>query len=243
MTELLPHLPEDQIASVLVVVAHPDDAEYGLSAAVSHWTRAGIKVSYLLLTGGEAGMQIPPEEVGPMRAAEQRAACDAVGVEDLVILGHPDGVLDDHLALRKDIARRIRQVRPDAVVAGSWDVEVAWGLNQADHRVAGLATIDAVRDADNTWVFRDLATGEDLPKWGTRWLLVHGHAQPDHVIPVDGRDVEASIASLGAHTEYLAALPGHPAPADFLPEALKASGKAGGVEYGVTVKAYRFRQD
>lgn len=169
MTDHLPALPEDQISTVLVVVAHPDDAEYGLSAAVSRWVRGGISVSYLLLTSGEAGMQIPPEEVGPLRAAEQRAACNTVGVDDLVILDHPDGMLHDHMALRKDIARRIRQVRPDAVVTMSWAVEVGWGLNQADHRVAGLATLDAVRDADNTWVFRELATDENLPKWGTRW--------------------------------------------------------------------------
>lgn len=238
MTELLPHLPEESIASVLVVVAHPDDAEYGLSAAVSHWVRQGIKVSYLLLTSGEAGMQIPPEEVGPLRAREQRRACDSVGVDDLVILNHPDGVLDDHLGLRKDIARRIRQVRPDAVVTMSWAAEVQWGLNQADHRVAGLATLDAIRDADNTWVFRDLATNENLPKWGTRWLLVSGDA-PTHVVPVDQIDVDASIASLNCHQEYLAALPHHPAPADFLPEVLTLGGTAGGVDFGVAVRAHQ----
>ncbi len=41
---------------VLVVVAHPDDPEYGLSAAVKERTDAGIEVSYLLLTHGEAGI-------------------------------------------------------------------------------------------------------------------------------------------------------------------------------------------
>ncbi|MGD8213834.1 PIG-L deacetylase family protein [Aestuariimicrobium sp. Y1814] len=242
MTEFLPALPEDQITSVLVVVAHPDDAEYGLSAAVNRWVRSGISVSYLLLTSGEAGMQIPPEEVGPLRAAEQRAACDTVGVEDLVILNHPDGMLNDHLALRKDIARRIREVRPDAVVTMTWAAEVQWGLNQADHRVAGLATLDAVRDADNTWVFRDLATEENLPKWGTRWLLVSG-VEPTHVVPVDQVDVDASVASLNCHREYLAAIPGHPAPAEFIPEMLRQGGAAGGVEYGVALRAYQLIGD
>ena len=242
MTEILPPLPEDQIHRVLVVVAHPDDVEYGTSAAVARWVRRGIHVSYLLLTAGEAGMQIPPEEVGPLRAREQRAACDAVGVDDLVILNHPDGMLNDHLALRKDIARRIREVRPDAVVAGTWEVEVGWGLNQADHRVAGLATLDAVRDADNTWVFRDLATEENLPKWATRWLLVSG-ATPSHVVPVDQRDVDAAVASLECHGEYLAAIPGHPAPATFIPEMLQQQGTAGGVSHGVAFKAYQLIRD
>lgn len=243
MTDHLPALPEDQISSVLVVVAHPDDPEYGLSAAVSHWTKRGVAVSYLLLTSGEAGMQLPPEEVGPLRAEEQRAACAQVGVDDLVILDHPDGVLNDTLAIRKDIARRIRQLRPDAVVTMTWDEVVPWGLNQADHRVAGLATLDAVRDADNTWVFHDLARDEDLPKWGVRWFLVSGGANPSHVIEVDQEDVDNAVASLEHHREYLAALPDHPAPAEMIPAALRQGGEAGGVELGLAVAAYQLRQD
>lgn len=243
MSEPLPAFPEDGIGQVLVVVAHPDDAEYGLSAAVSHWSRAGVKVSYLLLTSGEAGMQVPPEQVGPLRAAEQRAACEAVGVDDLVILNHPDGTLHDSLALRKDIARRIRQVRPDVVVAMTWEAEVGWGLNQADHRVAGVATVDAVRDADNTWVFPELAKEEVLPKWGTRWLLVTGHTRPSHVVELDQDDVSAAVESLRCHREYLASLPGHPAPEELLPELLRAGGAAGGTEFGLAVKAYQLVPD
>ena len=130
---------------VLCVVAHPDDTEYGLSAAVNMWTRAGIEVGYLLLTAGEAGMKRDPAEAGPLRQGEQRAACDAVGVEHLTILGHADGHLMPNLDLRRDIAREIRGYRPDVVIAQNFDVEAPWGLNQADHRAVGLATIDAVR--------------------------------------------------------------------------------------------------
>src|SRR5699024_9474127 len=115
----------------------------------------GIKVSYLLLTAGEAGMRSrPPAEVGPLRAEEQRAACTAVGVEDLTILDLPDGTVEATLQTRRHIARQIRTARPEVVVTQPWELHVGWGLNQADHRAAGLATVDAVRDADNPWVFR-----------------------------------------------------------------------------------------
>ena len=93
-------------------------------------------------------MQRPPAEAGPLRAAEQRNACAAVGVTDLEILDFPDGQLVYGLEIRKAIARVIRQQRPDVVVTTTWEVEPGWGLNQADHRVAGLATVDAVRDAE-----------------------------------------------------------------------------------------------
>lgn len=234
----LPALPDESWSRVLCVVAHPDDMEYGASAAVKTWTRRGVEVTYLLLTSGEAGMQRAPEETGPARAAEQRRACDTVGVRDLVILNHQDGILMPTLELRRDIARVVRRVRPDAVVTGNFDLEAYGGLNQADHRAAGLATIDAVRDADNTWVFRELAEVEGLPKWHTNWILVVGHPEATHAVAVDGEAVAAAVASLRCHEAYLADLPGHPVPEEFIPQILRDSGAAAGTEYAVVFRAF-----
>jgi len=234
-------LPDEGFRRVLCVVAHPDDVEYGTSAAVAQWTTRGVEVAYLLLTTGEAGMQRPPAETGPLRAEEQRAACEAVGVERLTILQHPDGVLVYSLDLRRDIARVIRQFRPDVVVTGSWEVEPSYGLNQADHRAAGLATVDAVRDADNTWVFPELADTEGLQKWGADWLLVSGHSRPTHGVAVSQDAVERAVTSLAAHRAYLADLPDHPAPRDFIPEMLARQGMAIGARHGVLFRGYRLR--
>ncbi len=234
-------LPDADFSRVLCVVAHPDDVEYGTSAAVAAWTAHGVQVTYLLLTAGEAGMQRPPEETGPLREAEQREACRIVGVEDLRILDHPDGMLVYSLDLRRDIARVIRQVRPDAVVTGDWAVELGWGLNQADHRAAGLACLDAVRDADNTWVFPELAATEGLQKWATSWLLVAGSREPTHGVDVSGEPLERGIASLEAHRDYLADIPGHPAPRDLIGGMTAAGGEALGVANAVLFRAHRLR--
>src|SRR5690606_37556019 len=115
-TATLPLLPQDDLRRVLCVVAHPADMEYGTTAAVAAWTSAGVEVTYLLLTHGEAGMAAAPEEVGPLRVSEQRRACAGVGVSDLRVLDHPDGMLEPTLAMRRDISRVIRQVRPDLVL-------------------------------------------------------------------------------------------------------------------------------
>jgi LmbE family N-acetylglucosaminyl deacetylase len=231
---------ETGIERVLCVVAHPDDLEYGASAAVAEWTGRGIEVGYLLLTSGEAGMQRPPEEAGPLRAAEQAQACSAVGVQRLQILDHPDGMLVYGLDLRRDIARVIREFRPNAVMTTVWDVQAYGGLNQADHRAAGLATLDAVRDADNTWVFPDLAAA-GYEKWSTRWLLVAGHSEPTHAVPVSAASVAAAVASLEAHAGYLADLPGHPAPAGFIPDLLAGGGAALGVPHAVALRCHDLR--
>ena len=234
---VLPKLPDRDWSRILCVVAHPDDMEYGASAAVAHWARQGKQVAYLLLTSGEAGMQLPPEEVGPLRAQEQQQACAVVGVETLRILNHPDGMLVYGLDLRRDIARMVREFRPDAVVTANFDIEAYGGLNQADHRVAGLATIDGVRDADNTWIFRELID-EGLPKWHAKALLIAGHPVSTHGVAVDQAAVDASVQSLQSHEAYLADLPNHPDPAVFIPDVLRAGGRSMGEEYAVTFRVF-----
>ncbi|MCK2201108.1 PIG-L deacetylase family protein [Corynebacterium callunae] len=207
--------------SVLVVVAHPDDAEYGLSAAVKEWTDAGIEVSYLLLTHGEAGIQgLDPAETGPLCAAEQQTACDIVGVNNLTILDHPDSMLVYNLELRKEVAREIRIRKPNAVVLSNFEVEAYGGLNQADHRVAGLAGIDGTRDAANPWAQRELLD-EGLQPWSTSLIIITGHDEPTHTMDLNPESVAAGVASLEAHKRYLEALPHHPKPAEFIPEVLR----------------------
>ncbi len=231
--------PDADIKRVLAVVAHPDDMEYGLSGVVHHWTSRGVEVAYLLLTHGEAGMQTDPATVGPLRAAEQRRACDIVGVDRLTLLNHPDGRLMPTLDLRRDIAREIRLFRPDVVATMTWETVVPWGLNQADHRAAGISALDACRDADNTWVFPDLAE-EGLTKWGPNSLIVGGSPTPNYGMALDPADVDAAVASLAAHEAYLDALgPDYPKPDDFLRPAFKGQGEMLGTEDGYVFSAYQ----
>ncbi|MFC3896205.1 PIG-L deacetylase family protein [Lentzea rhizosphaerae] len=229
----LPALPEE-FQRVLCVVAHPDDMEYGVSSAVARWTANGIEVGYLLLTRGEAGMPNPPEETARLRLAEQQAACAAVGVEHLTVLDHPDGVLVYGLDLRRDICREIRRFKPDVVLGSSFEVETPYGFDQADHRAAGLATLDAIRDAGNRWVFPDQTEEPHSP----RWYLQPAFANPTHGVDVTGEPLRRGVASLEAHAAYLAALPGHPAPADFIPKIAAMGGQAMGVEHAVLFRAH-----
>jgi LmbE family N-acetylglucosaminyl deacetylase len=234
----LPALPDEFFRRVLCIVAHPDDVEYGTSAAVAAWTARGVEVAYLLLTRGEAGMDAsPPERTAALRTDEEVAAAAAVGVTRVQFLDHPDGVLEYGLDLRRDIARSIRAFRPDVVIVGSWEVEVFGTLNQADHRVAGLAAVDAVRDAANRWVFRELLH-EDLQPWAVRWLLVSGHDRPTHGVDITGEPLDRGIASLEAHAQYLAGIPGHPAPSALIPEFTALAGRAMGVANAVLFRVW-----
>jgi LmbE family N-acetylglucosaminyl deacetylase len=236
----LPPFPADAFERVLCVVAHPDDVEYGTSSAVAAWTSQGVDVAYLLLTRGEAGMDASsPAETAELRTREQIAASEAVGVSQVDFLDHPDGVLVYSVEMRRDIARVIRRYRPDAVLVGSWDVEFVAGLNQADHRVAGLAAADAVRDAGNRWVFPELLD-EGLEPWSPRWLLVGGSDAPTHGVDVTGEPLERGIASLEAHGQYLAGIPGHPPPRLMISGITAVNGRQMGVANAVLFRAFDF---
>jgi LmbE family N-acetylglucosaminyl deacetylase len=235
----LPALPEETFRRVLCVVAHPDDMEYGTSAAVARWTARGIEVGYLLLTRGEAGMPNHPEETARLRVAEQRAACAVVGVEHLTVLHHPDGVLVYGLDLRRDVCREIRRFRPDVVLGVGYQIETTYGFDQADHRAAGLATLDALRDAGNRWVFPEQVDDEGLAPHSVRWYLVRElGGSATHGVDVTGEPLRRGVASLEAHAAYLAALPDHPAPADFIPTLTATGGEAMGVEHAVLFRAH-----
>lgn len=233
----LPILDDSAINRVLCVVAHPDDMEYGASAVVAEWTSRGIEVGYLLLTSGEAGIRsLAPAAAGPLRAEEQRRACEIVGVTKLAILDFPDGLLEPGLALRERIADHIRRFKPDAVVTMTWDLETPWGINHVDHRIAGLAVVDAIRDADNPWLFRTQRTEEGAEAWAVSLLLVAG-SQDTHAIPVGKQSVDLAVASLSAHKAYLAALPNHVPPEELVTAILGRTGKAAGCDYALGVRA------
>jgi LmbE family N-acetylglucosaminyl deacetylase len=234
MVDLLPTLPEDW-ERCLAVVAHPDDIEYGAAAAIARWTDQGKRVTYLMASRGEAGIDsLHPDEAAPLREAEERAAAREVGVDVVEFLDHRDGVIEYGLPLRRDIARAIRRHRPEVVVTGGFTVRMGGFTNQADHRAVGLAALDAARDAGNRWVFSELLD-EGLEPWGgVRYVCVSGAQDSTHGVDVTGEPLQRGIASLAAHAEYTKGL-GDDAfdPAPFLTWFAKAAGPAIGVEAAV----------
>ncbi|MDA0769596.1 MAG: PIG-L family deacetylase [Chloroflexi bacterium] len=201
-TKLQP-LPEDW-NTALAIAAHPDDLEYGTASAVARWTSQGKKVSYLMVTRGEAGIDaMSPAEAGPLREEEERQSAAEVGVETVEFLGYTDGVIEYGLDLRRDIARAIRRHKPDVIITGNFQVRWAGGgFNMADHRAVGHATLDAARDAGNRWIFPELLEEGHEPWNGVKSILVGG--SPDATHAVDVTDfIDKGVASLEKHRAYI----------------------------------------
>ena len=137
---------KDNIASIdmLVISAHPDDAEFGVAGTVANWTRAGKKVVYVVCTRGEKGTtdrNLTPEELAAVREKEQMAAARLLGVAAVDFLGMPDQGLEDTPAFREKIVRVIRRYRPHTVVSSDPYKRYVW---HRDHRIAGQVVLDAV---------------------------------------------------------------------------------------------------
>ena len=230
--KLLP-LDEDWERAV-AVAAHPDDLEYGAASAIARWTAQGKEITYLLLTRGEAGIDgMDPAEAGPLRGAEEIAGAAQVGVSTVDFLDYRDGVIEYGMALRRDIARAFRKYRPEIVISGNHRLQYSSGkLNMADHRWAGLAVLDAARDAGNRWIFPELLE-EGLEPWdGIRSVLTGGSSNPTHGVDV-GATLERGIASLKEHKAYIAGLSFDFNPEEFLTWGAAAGGERLGVYYAV----------
>lgn len=228
-------MPEDW-SRAIAVVAHPDDLEYGAASAIARWTDQGKEVAYVLVTSGEAGIDgRPPAEVGPQREDEERRSAAVVGVTTVDFLGHADGLVEEGLALRRDLAAAIRRHRPEVVITMNFDL--TWGgvaVNHADHRAVGRATLDACRDAANRWLHPDL--GE--PWAGVSAVYVNAAAETTHIVDVTDT-IDRGVASLREHRAYLEGLGGEFDPDTFLRESAAALGTEAGCTYAVGFRRYQ----
>ncbi len=235
MTEFPPLLPlPEDWTRALAIVAHPDDLEYGAASAVARWTAQGKEIGYLLVTRGEAGIDaLSPEDVGPLREAEERAGAEIVGVQTVEFLDYRDGVVEYGIPLRRDIARAIRRHRPEVVLTVNY--QLTWGgtvLNMADHRWVALAVLDAARDAGNRWIFPELLTEGYEPWNGVRMVCLNSSPQATHAVDVTAF-LDRGIASLLQHQTYLAHL-SHDFDAEtFLRQNAAEVGKRCGHQYAV----------
>lgn len=196
-------LDDTEVERVLVVTAHPDDVDFGASGTVATLTKAGVEVTYCVITDGDAGgfdPAVPRSEIPGIRRAEQRAAAAVVGVTDVRFLGYVDGELVVSHDLRRDISRVIRQVRPQRMLVQS--PERNWQRIQAshpDHLAAGEAAIQAVYpDARNPFAHTTLLNDEGLEEWTVLELWVMSADKADHFVDITDT-FDLKIAALRAH--------------------------------------------
>jgi LmbE family N-acetylglucosaminyl deacetylase len=233
-------LDDNEISRVLVIVAHPDDVDFGAAGTVATWTDAGIDVSYCIVTDGDAGgsdASISRADMAKLRQAEQTAAAKQVGVRDLQFLGYPDGRVEATLELRKDLARVIRMLRPNRVVCPSPERFYARpGASHPDHRAVGSAALDAVYpDARNPFAFPELLGEEKLEAWTVPEVWISASPTPTHYVDIT-QTFGRKMAALRSHASQIA----HP---DELEDRLRGwmtlTAKQGGLPAGHLAESFQ----
>jgi LmbE family N-acetylglucosaminyl deacetylase len=198
----------DRPDRALVIVAHPDDADFGAAGTVARWVMQGTVARLVCCTSGDAGAddaRIDPLELARTREEEQRAAARVVGYEGVDYLHRPDGALDNDLALREQLVRIIRQFKPDAVLSIDPTViihERGW-IQHVDHRMAALAAVDAVYPAArNAMAFPNLVIDEGLEPHTVKGLYLFFTDRPNAWVDISDT-FDTKVAALREHVSQL----------------------------------------
>ena len=202
--------------TALVVVAHPDDAEFGFGGTLAKWARDGWDIVLVVCTDASGGGPDDHRDVTPaarnaitvIRKAEQRAAARVLGLKEVIFLDQPDGLLTPSIELRRMIVRLIRRFKPTRLLCQSpdraWKPNYAIGRHHPDHLAAGAATITAMYpSAQNGWDFPELLQ-EGLFPHKVRELYVVGAPEMGHYEDISDT-LDIKINALREHASQLAA--------------------------------------
>ena len=226
----------------MVVVAHPDDAEWGCSGTVAKWCKDGMEMVYVICTDGSKGTDDPnisPQQLTKMRKEEQRNACKVLGVKEVVFLDYEDAMLEPTLELRKDIVRQIRKHQPDVLIAPQpvRYLEGSGYIGHPDHIAAGEATLSAVYPASrDRHTFPELIEEEGLEPHKVRELLIPSrHQAADKWIDVTD-SLSTAIHALKQHESQV-----DPEDAEKSMRRWRGeTGESNGVEYAEAFKSFQF---
>jgi LmbE family N-acetylglucosaminyl deacetylase len=230
---------EDSVPeSAMVIVAHPDDAEFTVGGTVAKWAAAGCQVTYVVCTDGNAGSVDPdtdPRELGKIRRGEQRAARAVLGVSEVVFLGYDDGQLEPSLKLRRELVRVIRQYKPEVVIC--WDPTRLFTegdyINHPDHRAAAQAALDAAVPASGM----PLLWPEVGPMHRVRQVYVYGHGQSNFHVDVS-ETLDQKIEALKKHASQM----GDWDPTEMVREWSAETGREKGLAHAESYRVFTLEQ-
>ncbi len=214
---------------VLGIFAHPDDPEFSMGGTAALWASQGAAVYYCIITNGRAGSNDPTQDLDELvriREAEQRAAAQVCGVRDVFFLGYEDGTLEPTIALRRELTRLIRRLRPDRVVTGDPTAFFYEGyINHADHRAAAEAAVTAVfPSAPTRPIFPELLA-EGLEPHQVKQLYITQLGEGALIVDI-GTTIETKIEALRQHRSQV-----DPGDGSWIREWAAGTGRAAGIAY------------
>ncbi len=227
----------------MAIMAHPDDIEFSCAGTLIKWIQSGCKVSYVLCTSGDVGIATPGmtrERAAEIREAEASEAAAIAGVEEIIFLREPDGLLQPNLELRKRLVREIRRFRPEAVIAGDPTVVFSSDtyINHPDHRAAAIAALDAVFPAAGQPNLFQEFEFEGLQSHKVRKLFISGHQQNQVLVDIT-ESMPLKLSALRAHVSQFVDWD----PGDMVMEWAKEHAEGTNAQYGEVFRVITLETD
>lgn len=195
-------MPE-KVIKVMVVMPHPDDAEFGCAGTVARWVREGREIIYVVCTNGDKGSSDPDmtsPRLAEIRRKEQLAAANVLGVKEVFFLDYPDGGLEDTPEFRERLVKIIRTFRPDVVMTND---PYRKYMSHRDHRVTGTVTLDAVYPYCRDRLFYPQHEAEGLKPHYVKEIFIWGAEDADTFLDIS-ETFDLKIAALSCHASQLA---------------------------------------
>lgn len=196
--------------SLLAVFAHPDDETFRPGGTLALLAKAGVRVQVLTATLGEAGAcgdppRCDPNELPVIREGELRCACQALGLEEPILMGLPDGQLSslDPKVIQAKIIEVIDIFRPQIILSFG-----PRGLSgHPDHIAIGRSALDVYRQCEDVVAFYSVAVPSSVVE---NVRLPHLNATPDKDIThtIDVSEVwESKLKAIRCHQTQMAESP------------------------------------
>ena len=225
----------------MVIMAHPDDAEWTCAATVAKLCAQGWEVVFVLCTDGSKGSDDPQmtgQKLAQIRESEQRESARILGLKDVIFLGYPDSYLEPTLQLRKDLARQIRRFRPHVVITEppTRDINSRYYGSHPDHLATGEAALAAVfPTARDRLTFPELLDEGLQPHKVREVWIVGGLDGSDYFVDVDGH-LDTAITALKAHKSQVT-----PQDADqYFPQGRAQTAAKVGLKYAEAFKTIKY---
>jgi LmbE family N-acetylglucosaminyl deacetylase len=191
----------------MAINAHPDDIEFTCVGTLARWAKLGVRVSYVLCTSGDVGIDEPGmtrEKATQIREAESLEAARIAGVNQVIFLREPDGLLQPTLELRKKLVHEIRKYRPEVIMTG--DPTIVWAeadyINHPDHRAAAQAALDATFPAAGQPNLFEEFEQEGLKAFKVRKVYAHVWENADVYVNIEDT-IDIKIAALRQHKSQM----------------------------------------
>jgi LmbE family N-acetylglucosaminyl deacetylase len=216
-------------ARAMAIFAHPDDPEVACAGTLHAWSEAGAEIDLVIASAGDKGV-VPPgvdaARLAELREDEARRAAKVLGITTLHFLGHPDGELENTVALRASLIGLLRGAKPDVVIAPD-PTAVFFGdryVNHHDHRALGWAVLDVIGSMAGGALYEPAAGSSHQ----VATLLLAGTLEPDTWVDVEAA-IDAKLAALRCHESQVGE--GIDVVADLVQARATEAGQQAGVRY------------